>query len=70
MKWEELVDLNMIVDDKSPLHSLTQRAWLSRGLVPYQPHAAVAHLGGLTKIVQAAKNLGWAGFGLEQAHDL
>lgn len=32
--------------------------------------AAVAHLGGLTKIVQAAKNLGWASFGLKEAHDL
>lgn len=32
--------------------------------------AAIAHLGGLTKIVQAAKNLGWTTFGIKEAHDL
>jgi hypothetical protein len=32
--------------------------------------AAIAHLGGLTKIVQAAKALGWTTFGLKEAHDL
>jgi len=32
--------------------------------------AAIAHLGSLTKIVQAAKTLGWASFGLKEAHDL
>jgi len=32
--------------------------------------AAVDHLANLTKIVQAAKNLGWASFGLKEAHDI
>lgn len=32
--------------------------------------AAIAHLGDLTKIVKAAKDLGWASFGLKEAHDL
>jgi hypothetical protein len=32
--------------------------------------AAVDHLASLTKIVQAAKNLGWASFGLKEAHDI
>lgn len=32
--------------------------------------AVIAHLGSLTKIVQAAKNLGWATFGIKEAHDL
>lgn len=31
---------------------------------------AIAHLGSLTTIVKAAKNLGWATFGLKEAHDL
>jgi hypothetical protein len=31
---------------------------------------AIAHLGSLTKIAQAAKQLGWASFGLKEAHDL
>lgn len=32
--------------------------------------AAITHLGSLTKIVQAAKNLGWTTFGIKEAHDL
>jgi hypothetical protein len=32
--------------------------------------AAIAHLGNLTKIVQVAKQLGWASFGMKEAHDL
>ena len=32
--------------------------------------AAIEHLGSLTKIVQAAKNIGWTSFSLKEAHDL
>jgi hypothetical protein len=32
--------------------------------------AAVAHLGSLTKIIQVAKQLGLASFGMKEAHDL
>jgi hypothetical protein len=32
--------------------------------------AAIEHLGGLTKIVQAAHAFGWTAFGLKEAHDL
>ncbi len=30
--------------------------------------AAVAHLGSLSKIVQVAEQLGWASFGMKEAH--
>jgi hypothetical protein len=33
-------------------------------------NAAIEHLGGLTKIVQAAKAMGWTAFGIKEAHDL
>jgi hypothetical protein len=36
------------------------------GVIP----AVIEHLGGLTKIVQAAKTLGWTGMSLKEAHDL
>jgi hypothetical protein len=32
--------------------------------------AAIAHLGGLTKIARAARDLGWGGMGLKEAHDI
>lgn len=37
---------------------------------PIVVDTAIAHLGSLTKIVQAAKALGWTTFGLKEAHDL
>jgi hypothetical protein len=32
--------------------------------------AAISHLGNLTSIVKAAKNIGWGTFTLKEAHDL
>jgi hypothetical protein len=32
--------------------------------------AAITHLDQLTKVVKAAKTLGWTGFGLKEAHDI
>jgi hypothetical protein len=32
--------------------------------------AAISHLGSLTKVVKAARDLGWTSFGLKEAHDL
>jgi hypothetical protein len=32
--------------------------------------AAISHLDQLTKVVKAAKALGWTSFGLKEAHDI